>query len=266
MFGDGNVIGNPGVQADFAQMQIFDDNCAVCAETSIINQFRSDDPLSQEDAAFVSAQNGWYVPGSGTSPDVIGHLMDAYGIANHTVTKADIQDLAQELRLGHGVIVGVNSSELWDSGALADLKHFLCKSFGLDNSIWQPADHAITVTGIDMSDPDHPQVIINDSGAPNGNGAGVSYPLDKFLDAWENSDFRYTATDVPLPSLRDAGIDPAFWHNFSWADWISAGVGIGTAVAIGVNTGDVDFAFDGGLLATQTTAELLGSEAFARMI
>ena len=58
----------------------------------------------------------------------------------------------------------------------------------------------ITVTEIDLSDSDNPQVFINDSGIPNG--VATSYPLDKFLDAWENSDFQYTATDDPLPSLE----------------------------------------------------------------
>ena len=260
-----NIIGNPAAQADFSEMQIFDDNCAVCAETSIINQFHPDLRLNQATAAFISAQNGWYVPGHGTSPDVIGNLMDAFDIPNHTVTNASVQELALELQQGHGVIVGINSSQLWDSGPLAELQHFLCKAFGLDNSIWQPADHAITVTGIDMSDPHNPHVIINDSGVPDG--AGVSYPLDKFLDAWENSDFQYTATDAPIPSLAAAGVEsPGFWDSFSWADWISAGVGVGTAFAIGINTGDIGLALEGGGLATATTAELFDSDAFARMI
>jgi hypothetical protein len=49
-----------------------------------------------------------------------------------------------------------------------------------------------------MSDPGHPMVIINDSGVPNG--AAVKYPLNQFTDAWENSGFYYTATDVPIPN------------------------------------------------------------------
>lgn len=260
-----SIIGNPAEQAKFSEMQIFSDNCAVCAETSIINQFLPDLNLDQVSAAFISAQNGWYVPGYGTSPDVIGNLMDAFDISNHTVTNASVQELALELQQGHGVIVAINSSELWNAGPLAELKNFLCETFGLDNSIWQPADHAITVTGIDMTDPKNPQVIINDSGIPDG--AGASYPLDKFLDAWENSDFQYTATDNPIPSFVEAGIEsPDFWKNFDWGDWISVGAGAGMAFVIGDITGDMDLALEGGALTTTVVSELLDSEVFARMI
>lgn len=47
------------------------------------------------------------------------------------------------------------------------------------------ADHAVQVTGIDMSNPDQPMVILNDPGAANGGGAMV--PVDAFVDAWEDS-------------------------------------------------------------------------------
>lgn len=128
---------------------------------------------------------GWYVPGYGTSIDDLGNLMDLYDIPNHSVANASIADLARELEAGHGVIVGVNSGQLWDTGPLNDLINFICKVLGLDNSTYMPADHAITVTGIDMSDPSNPMVIINDSGVPNGQA--MPYPLDKFMDAWENA-------------------------------------------------------------------------------
>ena len=37
----------------------------------------------------------------------------------------------------------------------------------------------------DRSDPEHPMVILNDSGHVNGQGAMV--PLDEFVDAWDDS-------------------------------------------------------------------------------
>ena len=175
-------IGDPGAQMDDWILQDAPDNCAVAAEMSIINQFIST-PLSIDEASYISDANGWYQPGGGTSPEQVGQLMDAFGV------------LVQELRDGHGVIVGVNSSELWDEGIWGAIKQFFLDAFGLDDII--PADHAVVVTGIDNSDPATPMVIINDSGMPNG--AAVRYPLDQFMDAWENSGFYYVATSIPIP-------------------------------------------------------------------
>jgi hypothetical protein len=188
-------IGDPGSQMDNWIYQNTADNCAVAAETSIINQF-IDGGISLDDASYISATNGWYQPGLGTNPDEIGNLMDLSGIPNHSVMNATIEQLAIELQNGHGVIVGVNADELWDQGVLNDIKQFFLDAFGVDNV--NPANHAVVVTGIDLSDPDKPKVIINDSGTPNG--AAVKYPLDQFADAWENSGFYYTATDMPIPS------------------------------------------------------------------
>ena len=159
-------IGDPASQMDDWIFQNAPDNCAVAAETSIINQFMGHH-LSLDDASYVSAAHGWYQPGMGTAPSEIGNLMDLSGIPNHSVMGGTIEQLALELQEGHGVIVGVNSSELWDQGILNDIKQFFCEAFGYDTVDFNPADHAVTVTGIDVSDPDNPMVIINDSGMSN---------------------------------------------------------------------------------------------------
>jgi hypothetical protein len=205
-------IGDPASQMDDWIMQDTPDNCAVAAEISLINQF-IDDHLSLDDASYISAAHGWYEPGGGTMPHEIGNLMDLNGIPNHTVMDGTIDQLAFELQQGHGVIVGVNSAELWDRGILNEIKQFFLDAFGLDNI--NPANHAVTITGIDISDPDHPMVIINDSGMPNG--AAVKYPLDQFADAWENSGFYYTATDVPIP---DSPYDSPTNHGFDVGDFL----------------------------------------------
>jgi hypothetical protein len=142
-------IGDPASQMDDWIFQNEIDNCAVAAETSIINQFFGEQ-LSLDDASYISASQGWYEPGMGTDPSEIGNLMDLNGIPNHTVIGATMQELAFELQQGHGVIVGVNSSELWDQGILNDIKQFFCEAFGYDTAEFNPADHAVTVTGIDM--------------------------------------------------------------------------------------------------------------------
>lgn len=187
------TIGDPNkLECEF---QIRPDNCAVEAERSIINIFL-DSPLTQQEAIYISSSHGWYQPGVGTSQADIGQMMDTYNIPNHTVVNASVTDLAGELAQGHGIIVGVDSEELWDTGLLAELKQWLSNTFGIDFGD-TGANHAVVVTGIDVTDPNNPMVIINDSGVPNGQGQ--PYPMDKFLHAWEDSNCYYTATDVPLP-------------------------------------------------------------------
>lgn len=197
-------IGNPEAQLDHWELQDMPDNCAVAAETSLINQFLPDG-VSLEEANYISMSNGWWEPGSGTQPSEIGNLMDLFGIPNHTVMNAEIGDLIGELQVGHGVIVGVNSAELWEQGVLGELRNWLIENLGLDSAAFTQADHAVVVTGMDFSDPDHPMVFLNDSGTPDG--AGAAYPLEKFADAWENSGFYYTATDVSLPAGQARGLD-----------------------------------------------------------
>jgi len=191
---DDFFIGNPAAQMDDWIYQDTPDNCAVAAETSLINQFIPDD-LSLDEAGYISSSNGWWQPGMGTNPDEIGNLMDVYNIPNHTVMGGSIEQLAWELDQGNGVIVGVNSAELWDEGILNTIEQFFLDAFGLDNV--NPADHAVVITGIDVSDPNQPMVIMNDSGIAGG--AAAKYPLEQFVDAWENSGFYYTATDSPIP-------------------------------------------------------------------
>lgn len=210
MYDDNIYVGDPTEQAQYWQPQITNDCCAVVAEMSILNQFGIH--LNQQEAMYISASHGWYQPGVGTCPADIGNMMDLYGIPNHTVQHATIQDLAAELKQGHGVIVGVRGDQLWQGDAQANFWNFFKSAFGLDTPEFSPADHAVVVTGIDVSDPDNPMVILNDSGTPDGQAK--AYPLDRFMDAWENSDFYYTATDQPLPHGMEGVDELRFWKDY----------------------------------------------------
>jgi hypothetical protein len=92
---------------------------------------------------------------------------------------------------------------LWEEGPLNDFHNWFIKELGLDNSQVNPANHAVAVTGIDISDPSHPMVILNDSGTPNGDS--VRYPLAQFMDAWGNSDCFYVATNQAPVLTPDLG-------------------------------------------------------------
>lgn len=198
-----DIWGVPNAQADFWDYQGLPDNCEPTSESFIIRQFGYDN-ISTNDFAYISQANGWYTPGWGTDPGHMGEMMDLFGIDNHTIENASFEQLASEIAAGHGVIVGVKADQLWEQGPLQDLFNWVGKQFGLDNPVDSPADHALCVTGIDKSDPEHPMVIINDPG--DAEGQGVAYPLDRFMDAWENSNFTMTATNDPLPSFTELSI------------------------------------------------------------
>lgn len=210
-------IGDPDYQQLHWEHQNLPDNCAIVAQSSILSQFGID--VTMDEATYVAAANGWYVPGIGTSPNDLGSVLEAYGVPTHSVEDASIEQMASELQQGHRVLVGVNSDELWDQGPMAEFWNWFKEAFGFDNSSFSPADHAVAVTGIDLSDINNPQVILNDPGHPDG--AGQPYPLDRFMDAWENSDFHYTST-----SIAPTGTGPLEFDIAQFLGWGTSVAGV----------------------------------------
>ncbi len=172
------IIGTPNADTAHWQQQDTDFTCAVQAQRGIIEQFTGE-PISESQLVYEATANGWLTD-RGMSPDDVGNLLELHGIPCHANHDASVQDLLGELAEGRKVIVGVDSGELWNGEPIEDFFH-------------RSADHAIWVTGVDFTDPNNPQVIINDSGDPNG--AGKQYSLNDFMDAWEDSGFNYVATD-----------------------------------------------------------------------
>jgi hypothetical protein len=141
-------------------------------------------------------------------------LLELHGVDTHAVQNGSLEEVTTELSHGHKVIVAVDSGDLWYSKLPF---YSLFHSHG--------ADHAVVLTGLDMSDPSDPKVFINDPGDPGG--AGKPYPLDQFLEAWGCSANTYVATDSAPSGLVDHLIfganfhpetgmymDPNFWTAF----------------------------------------------------
>ena len=113
---------------------------------------------------------------------------------------------------------------------MGEFYNWLIDALGLDKAEFSPADHAVAVTGIDLSDPSNPMVILNESGSPDG--AGVRYPLDRFMDAWDNSDCYYVATDgTPTQDLGqfDIGMFLGLGTTLAFSTFTDPG----TAIAAG---------------------------------
>jgi hypothetical protein len=203
----GDIVGTPELDSHFHHHQTTDFTCGVVAQQGIINEFTGQD-LSEADLVYEATANGWLTD-HGTTPEDVGRLLEAHGVACHSMDHAHMSDIASELSVGHKVIVGVNSDELWNS------------QHPLHDFTTQAANHAIWVTGVDTTDPKHPTVIVNDSGDPDGRGH--EYDLRSFVEAWQASGFSYTATDHAPPGLgaRSEGFDEHAGIFTGMADFLS---------------------------------------------
>ncbi|SNT09187.1 MULTISPECIES: hypothetical protein [unclassified Azospirillum] len=182
------VIGTPHVDANaWVGQQRHDDTCGIRCQEFIIAQFTGHDP--GEDALIKEAtQNGWYHQGEGTTINDLGKLLEHHGIAVNRFEHANIFHLSNELAQGHKVMVGVHADGLWHPDPMLDA---LFAKLGMNG-----ADHAVVVSGIDTSDPEHVGVIVTDPGTGE---AVARYPLEQFVNAWNGSNFFMVATQEPVP-------------------------------------------------------------------
>lgn len=181
------MVGTPEIDSNFFPgQQSYPDTCAIRCQEFILQQFLG---LDIEEGAIVqeAIDNGWYSPGSGTSLENVGNLLELYGIEVNRIVDANIYNLVDELAQGHKVIVGVDSGELWNKGVIETTEDMINIS---------GADHAITVLGIDTSDLNNIQVIVGDPGTGE---AAAKYPIDQFIDAWRDSSFYMVSTQEAAP-------------------------------------------------------------------
>lgn len=192
------VIGDPATDAANEHgQQEHSDTCAIRCQKIILDEFGqhySEDALRDE-----ATREHIYTEGGGTHLEDTGKLLQDHGVSCHQEMNATAYHLAQELGQGHEVIIGVDSSELWDNPVLHTIKGWL----GMTG-----ADHAVLVSGIDTSDPDHTRVIITDPGT----GHVASYPIEQFTEAWRASHFFMVATDDPAPASAYG------MQNFNYAE------------------------------------------------
>ena len=174
------IAGEPNESMEHWELQNRPDTCAVVAQMMVIEELTGRE-LSQDDVVRVAENAGVYVDGMGTPQELLGEVIEAYGLKTETINDASISDIESHLNKGEKMIVAVRADDYWnpDAGALDEQ---LYKSLGLPDP---GANHCVEVIGIDRSDPQHPQVIVNDPGHPDGKG--MSIPLDQFEDAWANS-------------------------------------------------------------------------------
>lgn len=166
------VIGDPAGNMENWHWQETGTSCAVASQEFVLEQLTGHE-FDEAQLRELAEENGWYDIQGGTPMDDVGNILEHMGLHVEQSMDNTMEDIAHCLENGGQVIVGVDSSELWN---------------GTNDELFGPgmdADHAVQVTGIDLSNPDQPMVVLNDPGAANGGGAMV--PVDAFVDAWEDS-------------------------------------------------------------------------------
>lgn len=165
-----------------------DFSCAIKCQQLILNMFGHN--VTEDELITESFENGWASTNGTYLPDV-GKLLDAHGVGVQVYEQGNICSLMHELNQGHQVIVSVDSGELW----------FPHDELMEDMYCGEVPDHAIIVSGIDVTDPTNVMVTVTDPGS----GQFVKYPYEQFVDAWKDSGCHMVATtETPdIPELEN---------------------------------------------------------------
>lgn len=159
-----------------------DPTCAVKVQQAILRSYGIDVPTDKL-VDFASA-NGWY--NNGTPLEAIGNLDRAFGISVHTMTDTTIEDLCRELDAGHLVGAVVDANELWKNGIELNME------YAKDFLFHEDPNHALIINGIN---PEANTITISDSAYGDYR---IEYPLDKFMNAFHDSENFICATDTPV--------------------------------------------------------------------
>lgn len=169
------VAGDPAAAMEHWECQGQTQRCAIYSQKFVIEELTGRE-IDIDELVAVAEENGWFVDDgmNGTAKLNMDKLLQYYGVESQIYFDADIDAVEQALNRGDKVIVAIQADQVWK---------------GQDNNIFSPtctADHAVEVIAIDRTDPEHPVVVLNDSGTPDGRGEMVA--LETFENAWSTSD------------------------------------------------------------------------------
>jgi hypothetical protein len=190
---DGQIIGDPSGDSKYWFEQAANGFCLPASITQIVSEYTG--VTYPDETAFVDWANSEHlfvvgpdgVPGVPFADGV--KLLEKAGVPA-TLEVGDLNSLAEDLAEGRGVVLFIDSGEVWKGETTED----------------NAPDHAVVVTGIDSS---RGTVILSDPGSPTGDQEEV--PIETFMDAWADSQYSMIVCDQPAPALAGTpdGGDPA---------------------------------------------------------
>lgn len=167
--------------------QAYNDTCAIKSAQIVLKSYGQD--ISEDQLRMEAMQHGFYAPGQGTHPEMIGNLLELHGLPVNNFHNANIINVINELAQGHEIICGVDSNELYYPGRMERYYDML----GING-----ADHAIVIAGVDL---EKQTVIITDPGTGE---LLKEYPIPQFVDAAEDAHFRMASVNMPALKFTNA--------------------------------------------------------------
>ena len=166
-------------------------DCAIKAQQMVLRNYGVE--VGLDELTELAKQRGWFEEGTGTAFDYVGELLNTYGVESVQMRNAGVYHIMHELSQGHKIIVGVDSPS--------------------DN----PEQHVILVAGIDTTDPDNLQVIVND---PSHAGQEQRYSANEFMQHWKQTGCFMVATKqaAPLssnPEMRNFDYELGYVRKFA---------------------------------------------------
>jgi hypothetical protein len=176
--------GDPLGDADYWREQNGANSCAVVAQISVYESLTGE-YISETNAADYAYEQGWFDPESGTFLENTGNILEDLGIETYSSENNTFADLEDALARGDKLIVGLDANEIWSP------------QYDRQGNSKEQADayHAVWVTGIEEESNGSVNVILNDSGIPNGSSSVVEY--DDFMNAWSDTDYFATIAEAP---------------------------------------------------------------------
>lgn len=164
--------------------------CSLECERLVLEQ--NNIAFNWESMISVAVKNRW-LKSEGTALHNVGRLLESYGLVVTRRYNSTIDDIASALEGGDSVIVAVDGGELVGNMAAEKYEDIL---------LAESADHVVVVLGYDA---DRKVVTIYDPNSPNDRD---SYPLEQFMDAWNDSkNYLITITTETMKSYKPQPID-----------------------------------------------------------
>ena len=160
-------------------------NCVIVAEKMVLAEYgiyKSEAGLTIRALLDESLQG----PNSGVNPLRVGEILTRFGIDNDPVSFATLEQLERFSAEGRFTIVGLDADETRENYPDDD-----------EDDLGRGENHVVVFLRVDRSDPSKPMAIFRDPAY----GEERAIPLDRFMDAWEDSGRYAVVTRDPAPPL-----------------------------------------------------------------